>query len=376
MQTDSVLASDLDIRQLCELAVDGLVPMFDAEKQLFCYRLKRTQCGLVAEGLSRRYTIMALLGLHRQRQRWDLPVPIDTRSVLEGLLQDNTAWIENIGDLGLLLWLCAMVCPEHLKEFYFGVDVNGALGRSHEAREGRTMELAWFLSGLAHANLALPREIPDVTNVALRTYHLLTNNQGDHGIFGHLARNKSLAGLIRGGIGSFADQVYPIYALAKFSEAFNIDAALRMAQNCAEAICRVQGPKGQWWWHYDSSTGEVFEHYPVYSVHQDGMAPMALFALSEATGLDFSGPIYKGLQWITGTNELRCDLRDAEAGVIWRSLYCGSKYKTILSEALGSLGSGDNDGLVGHLRVKFECRPYHFGWLLYAFAGRISDYQP
>jgi len=75
-------------------------------------------------------------------------------------------------------------------------------------------------------------------------------------------------------------------------------------RTCAEAICRMQGPSGQWWWHYDARNGRIFERYPVYAVHQDGMAPMALFALGEVARLDFSEPIYKGLAWISGNNEL------------------------------------------------------------------------
>ena len=42
----------------------------------------------------------------------------------------------------------------------------------------------------------------------------------------------------------------------------------------ASASCRV--PHGQWWWHYDVRDGSVVERYPVYSVHQHAMAPMAL----------------------------------------------------------------------------------------------------
>ena len=66
---------------------------------------------------------------------------------------------------------------------------------------------------------------------------------------------------------------------------------------------------GQWWWHYDSLTGNVFQRYPVYAVHQHGMAPMALFALADAARLDFSQSICNGLAWIYGgNNELAVDL--------------------------------------------------------------------
>jgi len=143
-----------------------------------------------------------------------------------------------------------------------------------------------------------------------------------------------------------------------------------MARSCAEAISRLQGPQGQWWWHYDSITGRVFGKYPVYSVHQHGMAPMALFAIAEATRLDFTEPIYKGLQWITRENELSCELEDEAANLIWRCIYHGNKFKENIRRVLTLYGSWGDRGSLEDLRVNFECRPYELGWLLYAFAGR------
>lgn len=367
-QIGSGCPTNLDVGQLCELAAKGLVPMLDSEHQLFCYRFNQVQNRLVREGLSHRYTIMALLGL-QQHEAAGFHSPIEFRRLSNKLLQD-TAWINNIGDVGLLIWLCASVSPERLKETCSRLDLPTALARFPEAREVRTTELAWFLSGLSHALLSSSTQLSGLTDSAMSTFRLLKENQGKQGIFGHLATNKSLAGVMRGQIGSFADQVYPIYALTRFAQACDTPEALEMAQVCADAICRVQGPLGQWWWHYDSSTGKVVEKYPVYSVHQDGMAPLALFALEDATGLDFSESIYRGLNWITGRNELHYDLRDASAGVIWRSLCQGHKYKIFLSRALGFLGSSENDACADDLKVLFECRPYHLGWLLYAFSGR------
>ncbi len=355
-----------DADQLCELAVKGLVSMFDAESQLFCFRLKQTRHGLIREGLSHRYTIIALLGLHRLVGAGRRS-PIDVRPVLDSLLRDY-AWIDNLGDIGLLLWLCALVSPERLIEVRSGVRMDTALGRFRGARQGHTMELAWFLSGLAHAGLSNPQQLPDLADLAMNTCRLLTNNQGDQGIFGHLARKSSLAGALRGHIGSFADQVYPIYALTKFVEAYRLQTALDRARNCAEAICRAQGPQGQWWWQYDSSTGRVFEKYPVYSVHQHGMAPMALCVVGEAAQMDFSSSVRKGLSWITANNELDSDLRDPASGIIWRSICAKKRYNAYLRGLSSLLGYHAYTESVSDLMVKSECWSYELGWLLYAFA--------
>ena len=50
---------------------------------------------------------------------------------------------------------------------------------------------------------------------------------------------------------------------------------------------------------------------------------MALYALSEATGRDFSQEIFTGLDWIAGRNELHLDMRDEASSVVWRCLYHG-----------------------------------------------------
>jgi len=369
--TGSVGRANVDISALNRLALTGLATMFDAAGRLFCFRLKVQGSQVSGEGLSRRYTIMSLLGLW-QAERKGLQSPVPVRTVLDGLIQETT-WIDNLGDLGLLFWLCALGAPERLAETCAGLAVHDALTRYPDARERRTMELAWFLTGLSYAMLALPAVRSNLADVTVRTYKLLDANQGAHGIFGHLATTRTVGGLLRGSIGSFADQVYPIYALTRFAQACKAQEALDKARRCADAICKVQGPLGQWWWHYNALTGKVAQRYPVYAVHQDAMAPMALFALGEAAGLDYRDPIYRGLHWIGGNNELNCDLRDTSAGLIWRSVYRPKNWKKHWDEVCEFMDVRSDQALLHDLKILFECRPYHLGWLLYAFAGRECE---
>ena len=358
----------LDIAQLNARAAEGLAPMFHAGEQLFCYKLRQSGGGMVQEGISHRYTLMTLLGLS-QGEAAGIESPVDITPVLDGLVAD-LRWADNLGDLGLLLWTCALVAPDRLKRVYETCDLTAAFERSREVREGRTMELAWLLAGLSHAAMEQRVGDPRLQDLAVRTYAILKRNQGPGGCFGHLAVNGTLSGWLRGRIGSFADQVYPIYALSIYAQAEPEYArsALAQARSCADAICRVQGALGQWWWHYDSVTGRVAEHYPVYSVHQEGMAPMALFALAEASGADYSAPVYKGLQWIAGQNEAGCDLRH-ESGVVWRCLRYTSRRKVYLDRGSAFLGLGQKQAGGAELAVLRECRPYELGWLLYAFAA-------
>ena len=360
-------AMRVQVCQLNQLALNGLVPMFDASERMFCFRLKREGSRLVREGTSRRYTIMSLLGLH-QAEAQGLHSPIDVREVTDDFLR-QTDWISNCGDLGLLLWLSVLVLPERLPDAWSALKLDQTFAEP-KAKEGRTMELAWLLTGLAQMRLALPTTRPEITDLAIRTYRLLKENQGDHGIFRHLAVEKTLAGVLRGHIGSFADQVYPIYALTRFAQAYKVHAALDEARRCAEAICRAQGPLGQWWWHYDALTGRVAQRYPVYAVHQHGMAPMALFALEDSGHGGFGEAIYKGLCWITGQNELGFDMRDRSARLIWRSLCHARKTRVLLDRVRALAGGRKQPEKVDKLAVTYECRPYELGWLLYAWARR------
>jgi len=363
------------IRRFVDLAVRGLVPMFDQQKQLFCFSLKRTNDGMIREGLSPRYTMMTLMGLHRLEQGGGTS-PIEIAAVLKALLA-NLDWVEDIGDLGVLLWTCALVAPEYLAEIERRIELETALDRYRSAKRGVTMELAWFLTGLSNWALVCPEKLVGLRGLALQTLALLKKNRGEQGFFGHLARGGSVIGMTRGRIGSFADQVYPIYAMTRFSQAYQDESALKMAIQCGRGLCEAQGSLGQWWWHYDSLGGGVLEGYPVFSVHQHAMGPMTMFALGEAAQIDYTPWIYRGLKWINSANELAFNMEDDSAAVIWRCQYrSASQVKTYLKAALNMGDAAKPYQAKRDLKVLFECRPYELGWLLYAFAARTSQPVP
>jgi len=364
-------ASTASVRELLGLAARGLVPMFDANKQLFCHRLLRTDEGLVREGLSPRYTIMTLLGL-RELELARMDSPFDTQAIYSSFVRDTT-WIQGAGDLGLLLWLTAAFDPDRLESVFSAFDCETALDRYSDAREARTMELAWFLAGLAHAAETSSKLVGSLVDLSVEAYHRIEENQGEYGLFGHMSTRKSLAGRLRGRIGSFADQVYPIYAMSKFARVFEVEDPLGPAMECATAICGAQGELGQWWWLYDASSGRVSSHYPVYSVHQHGMAPMGLFAVEEATGQSFKVPIYKGLGWIYGANELGVDMRDGEQDLVWRCQLPSNRQSKYWEMALNFVRPPDRNTQAHSLHVLYEQRPYEYGWLLFAFAKHAEE---
>jgi hypothetical protein len=184
-------------------------------------------------------------------------------------------------------------------------------------------------------------------------------------------------------VSCFADQVYPIQALARLHATEADPTALAAADACAARICDLQGGGGQWWWHYDSRTGGLVEGYPVYSVHQHGMAPMALFDLAEAGGRDHGEELLRGLRWMTDVPELggaasEVSLIDDDAALTWRKVYRGDPRKIVR----GARGLATRvrpgrrlafvDTVLPARAVDHECRPYELGWLLFAWLGGLD----
>ena len=360
-----------DVRDLISLAARGLVAMFDSERQLFCHRLLCKGQLALREGISPRYTIMTLLGL-KQMEFAGINSSFDTHAIYASLMRD-LSWIHGVGDMGLFIWLVATFQPGELNDLLSTFNCETALERYTDAQEGRTMELAWFLSGLAHAAEVSPKLAISLSDLAVKTYHLIAGNQGEFGFFGHMSANNSVTGHLRARIGSFADQVYPIYAFSKFAKAFGVEEPVEQALKCANGVCRAQGELGQWQWLYDASNGRVSSRYPVYSVHQHGMAPMALFALEGAAGQRFTEFIYKGLRWIYGSNELGFDMRDANQKLIWRCLLPRNLHAKYWEILMNRLRMPAEYMQVSSLKILREQRPYEYGWLLFAFASHCNS---
>lgn len=231
-----------------------------------------------------------------------------------------------------------------------------------------TVDCAWALT----AALA-GRKYGETSQVTVLARKRLFAGRASSGLFPHILP-PSAAGRLRAHIGCFADQVYPIQALARLHAAHDDTAALSMADACAERICALQGRNGQWWWHYDTRGGGVAEGYPVYSVHQHAMAPMALLDLMEAGGGNHMQPIVKGLEWLENHPEAAsASLVQPDKGVVWRKVARREPNKAVrgMAAIAAAISPGLRvpavDLLFPPTRVDYECRPYELGWLLYAW---------
>jgi hypothetical protein len=336
--------------------------MYDPTSRRFVFRLRRTDSGIVPEGQSDRYTAITLLGLSGEP-------PTVQRTVLHGsepgevwrALASRATARPTLGDTALTLW-AGVALGEPGRE--------GLVARLLEMRPAEavcpTVEAAWVLAALTQ-----DPEAP-VGNLRERLARRLVESQGSRSAaFPHVLGG---GGGLRGHVCCFADLVYPIQALSLYAIRTGDRAAKDAARRASELIVRRQGQAGQWWWHYDLRTGEVVEGYPVYAVHQDAMAPMALIAASEATGIEFSGAIHLGLDWLEQSPELGgASLIDESAGLIWRKVArrepgkLSRSLQAVASRLLPALRVPGLDYAFPPVATDFEDRPYHLGWLLHAF---------
>lgn len=326
------------------------------------------------EGDSLRYTAIAALGLtyvDRATQQkilggdtaFDLAHTCATRATLSG----------DMGAIALAAWAAAEAGRFHSVALFRQLEQLLAADAPIA-----TVDCAWALS----AGLAA-RQFGDTSEVVSLATKQLMSGRSSSGLFPHMLP-ASASGRFRAHIGCFADQVYPIQALSRLHVAQPNAEALSAAEACAERICALQGPDGQWWWHYDTRNGGVVEGYPVYSVHQHAMAPMALFDLREAGGHDYSQAIISGMRWLDEHPEVSTPLVASEKGVIWRKVARREPRKMIraLSAVTTSLQPGLHmpglDTLFPPGRIDYECRPYELGWLLYAWlsSGVVARLAP
>ena len=351
------------ISQLRDLAIHGLARMYRTKDGLFAFTLRRRGKELFLEGSSVRYTAIALIGLANEDETVQASVLCGTG--VRGAcarLASGVARLDNLGDVALVLWAASATgLPDRqpLAERLLSLRPDEV---SHP-----TVEVAWALAALC-ADLDA-RVGPLRDRLASR---LIASFEPRSAMFPHVLGGRSVG--FRSHVCCFADLVYPVHALARYAEVCGDAEAGHIALQCAMAICARQGSAGQWWWHYDRRSGDIVERYPVYAVHQDAMAPMALFALERVAGVDLGSPIARGLGWLARAPELGGgSLIDEGAGLIWRKVARRepvkfSRYAQAGASRLHSAFRAPGlDVLFPASVVDHEDRPYHLGWLLHAW---------
>lgn len=364
------------IERLIGVAKQGLPQMYSDGGFIQTLRGVQSKSGpsLQLEGRNLRYSAIVALGascldIEGQREILGLQTAAEFAQTIVEQAENN----EDLGAIALTAWAAAEIAGYNAASIFERL-------RSLFADNVviSTVECSWVLTAALAA-----RHIADTEELCSLAAGRLRAAQRQSGLFPHMLPS-SAGGQLRSHVGSFADQVYPIQALARLSSAADDKAALEAANACASKICHHQGFSGQWWWHYDIRTGDIVEGYPVYSVHQHAMGPMALFELLEAGGSDYRPQIVKGLKWFEERPEVNVDLISEEHGVIWRKIGRREPAKAMRSISAVTTAMSPGVHIPGLSRIfppreiDHECRPYELGWLLYAWmsGGIVKKQSP
>jgi hypothetical protein len=251
--------------------------------------------------------------------------------------------------------------------------------RQFVPRQSSSMELGLLLAGLAAAFDSAVRRRPAIGRLAAAAAEELLRRFSDTAqLFGESSWGLRPNRLMGWRMTSFASQVYPMHGLAEYAYVTHAGVPPQVLR-AADRLVEMQGPLGQWWWLYSPLSGGVVEPYPVYSVHQDAMAFMALGPLKKAGLGSFDGQLGTGLEWLFGANDLDTPLVDLENDLIFRCIQrhgadaegrWGMSRSQRLRVVLRSWSRHPHNGLPapGDLEILQEVRPYHLGWVLYARA--------
>lgn len=183
----------------------------------------------------------------------------------------------------------------------------------------QSMGLGWALSAVCRYDMISGGRGQAVAFARELANRLLVN-QAASGLFYASARREGWLRRRRADA-TLSSQTYAIGGLAAFAEITGDAAIATRAARCAERLCALQGPNGQWWWQYDVARGTVREEYPVYAVNQDGAVPAALGTLQRVLGdRRYENAIASGLRWEAEPREVKESLIDERWRFVARSV--------------------------------------------------------
>lgn len=353
-----------ELTSLVPLALHGLSRMQDEATGLFAHKsLVRSNGGLTNRGLNPLYTAACVIGLLSLREGRVEPYATQAQRGLDALVRVEH---DDPAVLGSALWGC--VCAGRTE----AARLAAALIDRADPDRWSSMQL-----GLALAGLSRWIRAGDVRGGAgPGTARVLAAELERRYIpRAHVFAATGSARRDPFGLTSFASQVYPIVGLCELATATSSEPPSLVREVC-DFLVRSQGRLGQWWWFYSTRAAKVIEGYPVYSVHQDAMAAMALLAATRFKLGDYLEPLTVGVRWIWGENELDRCLVNRDAAMIYRAIqrvggeadgFAGWSRRQRAAACLAAV-SGHARGTPTALEVLAECRSYHLGWVLLAAA--------
>ena len=354
----------------CEIALDYLSLAFDRERALFSYSSSLDESGQVVNDWrmpeSLRYTINTYLGLveaerHDGRIEWLGDVEDRVREFLD----QHERSVTSAADLGLLLVLLAATDPTHPAVTRSLERIERLVSPADAISALNMQDMAWMLWGAS--SLA---EDSRAAALAHRLFELITTR------FVNPASGlpRHMLAWYRSHQVSFGSVVYYLRSMYEYSEAFRSETARELFSSGVQRVLSIQGSDGGWPWMIDIRTGEPFDLYPIFTVHQDSMAMLFLLPAQRLGIEGVSEAIERSLRWNFGPNDLAAEMVKTDpCPWIYRSIERAERWPRMRRYLRSfSLGAKRYTPRSGRLRVNPECRSYHLGWVLYAWSDPIN----
>ncbi len=314
--------------------------------------------------LHMRYTVNTLLGLQKLCEYH--VIDWDVRGSVHAFLDRQIENVTNLGDQGLLLYLLARMEHPHLAAYY--ARFIGDEKWSYAATEP-VQNLCWRLIGLsecARVGVEGARKQADQHFALLHKRYFCRNS-----LF--VKHNQQF---VRGDFVSFGALVYWLKSLWHYSDVTGDDYAQILFKEGVTHLMEKQLKDGGWPWYYHAQTGRIMDAYEIYSVHQDAMAHLFLMP-AEALGVDgASHAIKQSTLWLHGQNDLGEPSIVHNPFLIYRSIRRAQDKARAkrFARALRNRLLMREEGNIAPSQLEWnrECRSYHIGWMLYAWADRAD----
>ena len=305
---------------------------------------------------------IVLVGL-RRADEVGLDQPFATGALRTTVLGALSGPEAHAGDIGLALWAESR-------------DDGGAIGELTAslqrvgARKFETLpleQLAWAVTGLTEASV-LAGDAGQLGSLREEATAALVSRAEDSGLFAEEGKRRNAHAAPVG------NQFHVLNSLCQTMRADSGSEAAGLAQSLATALLELQRPDGSWPGLVDPQRGEAAALYPVLTVTQIALAPIALRVAGDQ-GLEggFEASINSGLAWAQGGNVLGFDLVHESESRLDRGILprrepgaVARGFSNASRRFRGRLPDLDPDRLILDPAVSSE----DLGWVLEAWAGR------
>jgi hypothetical protein len=355
------------VRTLLDGSVENLLATWHPEFGRFPFSSRRAGSTLVhnyAHPVSPRYTINSLLGLAAAARNGSLGVgETQVQNMYGRFLATTTDPVLMPADHGLLAVLEAELGASRsaLRE-----RMRGIAGRLAQPQTLNMQDLAWLLWGSAAAYRAGIAGGADAARDALA---LILAELVDPGT--GLPRHSQAR--YRRNVVSFGSLVYFLRAMNEAAQTLGSERARGLFERGVAQAVSFQGPLGEWPWMIDCHSGRPFDRYPVFAVHQDGMAMLFLHPALDDGLPGIEAAISRSLAWDFGENELGAVMFTEKPFFAYRSIERtehAPRARRFLRSLPARARLSPTPGYAGAVRINAECRSYHLGWILYAWSSR------